>query len=172
MRVTHEFHPLTPTSVPAGTEKILSSQEELKVFNVKGSDLGWYVCKASVIGFEEIEQEVALFKRGTCADAHAWRTCALIHAFKLNLQRFVQKRVEVGNCRLPLTPVCCPDSWTSTCLSSVQREATQKLLSPARVSLVVGHEQNTHICFHAESSADMIRNVVRGPPQGDFSGPV
>ncbi len=27
----------------SGTEKILSSQEQLKVFNVKESDLGWYV---------------------------------------------------------------------------------------------------------------------------------
>ena len=34
------------------------------VFNVKDGDLGWYTCLASVIGFGEISQEVALFKKG------------------------------------------------------------------------------------------------------------
>ena len=34
------------------------------MFNVKDLDLGWYTCLASVIGFGEIQQEVALFKKG------------------------------------------------------------------------------------------------------------
>ena len=44
--------------------KILGSHKQLKLFGVREKDFGIYVCKASILGFNEIQMEIHLLKKG------------------------------------------------------------------------------------------------------------
>ena len=56
----------TPTIIWSRKDSptILGSQKYLKLYGVTEKDFGIYVCKASILGFNEIEMHVHLLKKG------------------------------------------------------------------------------------------------------------
>ena len=50
--------------------KILSSSNKLTLYNVRDTDIGAYTCSGSVIGYDSINKDVHLLKKGMPTQSH------------------------------------------------------------------------------------------------------